>query len=174
MAHALMARYRAGQMSIEAICELEAEALGERTHDEVAAVYARVAERVAASVHDDVRALLRALRARGWSVHVVSGSLGDAVAACMRYAEIPFDTAAGAALVREGGAVRARLAAAVPLFEGKVHALREVGAWPAGLGLGDGGWDVSFLRECALPVLVRPKPTLLDAMAGHPHAVVLA
>jgi hypothetical protein len=52
-------------------------------------------------------------------------------------------------------------------------ALTAAGAWPASLGLGDGGWDVTFLRDVHLPVLVHPKPALVEAMRGHPRAVVI-
>jgi hypothetical protein len=34
--------------------------------------------------------------------------------------------------------------------------------------MGDGGWDATFLRGCALPLLVHPKASLLDAMKDHP------
>lgn len=173
LARALMRRYAAGEIAIGAMCELQAEALGERSEQEYAALLRDVAVRVSIAVRHDVRALLTALADEGWTVHVVSGSLGDAVEACLRRAEIPFHTVAGATLRREGDQVRARLEGEIPLFEAKVRALTATKRWPAGLGLGDGGWDVTFLREVALPVLVHPKPALLDAMREHPRAFVL-
>ncbi len=173
LAHALMAFYRAGTISIGDICALQAEAVGERSEDDLAQLYARVAARVAATVRPEVRALLQTLTARGFTVHVVSGSLGDAVAACMRAAELPHTTVAGATLARDGAWVQGRCVGEIPLFEGKVRALSAAGAWPAALGLGDGGWDVTFLRDVFAPVLVHPKPALLDAMAGHTRAVVI-
>ncbi len=174
LARALIERYRAGAIGIAEMCELEAEAVGERSEEDLGALYDLVAERVAATVRPEVRALLAALRARGFGVHVVSGSLGDAVARCLARAGIACDTVAGAALAREGERVLPTLAGEVPLFEGKVRALSAAGAWPASLGLGDGGWDVTFLREVFLPVLVHPKAALVEAMRGHPRAVVIA
>lgn len=173
LAQAIMAKYRAGEVSIEAMCELQAEAVGDRTEEDLDALYTRVAERVAATVRPEVRVLLTTLFEQGYAVHVVSGSLGDAVAKCLVRAEIPFTSATGAVLAREGGRVLATCARAAPLFDGKVRALDGLGAWPASLGLGDGGWDVTFLRDVHLPVLVHPKPALLEAMRAHPRAVVI-
>ncbi len=173
LAQAVMAKYRAGEVAIGPMCELQAEAMGDRSEAELSALYDRVAERVARTVRPEVRALLKALYDRGYVIHVVSGSLGDAVERCLARAEIPFTTASGASLARDGDRVLPRCAKEIPLFEGKVRALRAASAWPASLGLGDGGWDVTFLRDVHLPVLVHPKPALLEAMCGHPRAVVI-
>lgn len=173
LARALMRRYAAGEIAIDVMCELQAEAVGERTESELAALYDDVATRVAAAVRDEVRALLTALVAEAWTVHVVSGSLGDAVAACLTRADIPFHSVAGARLQRDGARVRGRLDGEIPLFDGKVRALAATGRWPAALGLGDGGWDVTFLRDAGVPVLVHPKPALAEALRDHPRAVVL-
>ena len=173
LARALMREYQAGRIEIGAMCELQAEAVGDRSERDLADLYDRVAARVAPTVRPEVRELLIALRARGFTVHVVSGSLGDAVARCLTAAGVPYDTVAGATLARDGDRVLPTLAGAVPLFDGKVRALTAAGAWPSSLGLGDGGWDVTFLRDVHLPVLVHPKPALVEAMRGHPRAVVI-
>ncbi len=173
LAHALMARYRAGEIAIGPMCELQAEAVGDRSEQDLSALYHRVAERVAATVRPEVRALLETLASMGYSVHVVSGSLGDAVERCLTRAGIPFTTVAGARLSRRDGHVLPSLAGEIPLFDAKVRALESARAWPASLGLGDGGWDVTFLRDVHLPVLVHPKPALEEAMRGHPRAVVI-
>lgn len=173
LARALLAAYAAGRIPIGPMCELQAESTGERSEDELAALYADVAERVAPTVRVEVRDLVLRLRDAGFAVHVASGSLGDAVAACMRRVGIPYDTVAGAALRRRGAWVEGALDGEVPLFDGKVRAFERAGAWPAAVGMGDGGWDATFLREAGLPLLVHPKPALREAMAGHPRAVVL-
>lgn len=173
LAQALLRAYAAGGIAIGPMCELQAESTGERSEAELAALYAEVAERVAPTVRPAVRDLVLRLRGAGWRVHVASGSLGDAVAACMRRAGIPYDVVDGAALRRRGGWVEGALDGEVPLFEGKVRAFTRAGVWPAAVGMGDGGWDVTFLRDAGLPVLVHPKPALREAMAGHPRAVVL-
>lgn len=174
LARALMQRYAAGDISIGDMCELQAESVGGRSEAELLALYDEVAERVVATVRPAVRDLLTRLHARGMTVHVVSGSLGDAVAHCLRRAGIPFDTVAGATLARAGERVLPALAGEIPLFEGKVRALVAAGVWPSALGLGDGGWDVTFLCDVHLPVLVHPKAALVEAMGAHPRAVVLA
>lgn len=173
LAHALMARYRAGEIAIGPMCELQAEALGDRSQRDLSALFDRVAERVALTVRPEVRELLRTLASMGYTVHVVSGSHGDAVERCLVRAGIPFATVAGARLEREGDHVLPSLAGEIPLFDAKVRALSAASAWPASLGLGDGGWDVTFLRDVHLPVLVHPKPALEEAMRGHPRAVVI-
>jgi phosphoserine phosphatase len=173
LAQALLRANAAGRITVAPMCELQAEATGERSEAELAALYAEVAERVAPTVRVGVRDLILQLRAVGWRVHVASGSLGDAVAVCMRRVGIPFDTVDGAALRRRGDHVEAALDGEIPLFDGKVRAFTRQGVWPAAVGLGDGGWDVTFLRDAGLPVLVHPKPALSEAMAGHPRAVVL-
>jgi phosphoserine phosphatase len=169
----LMQMYQQGTISIEAICELQAEAVGDRTETELAEVYNRVAVRVAATVRTEVRELLCKLKSRGWSIHVVSGSLGDAVERCCSVAGIPFDSVAGATLVRSGQTVVSTLARATPLHGIKIERLQEISAWPCALGIGDGGWDAPFLGTVFLPVLVHPKPALVEAMRDVSRTVIL-
>jgi len=173
LAQELLRENAAGRITVAPMCEMQAEATGERSEDELAALYAEVAERVAPTVRTGVRDLILRLRDVGWRVHVASGSLGDAVAVCMRRCGIPFDTVDGAALRRRGSYVEAALDGEIPLFGGKVRAFTTAGVWPAAVGMGDGGWDVTFLQDAGLPVLIHPKPALREAMAGHPRAVVL-
>jgi phosphoserine phosphatase len=173
LAQGLLRAYAAGRIPIGPMCELQAESTGERTADELQTLFDEVAERVAATVRPAVRDLLLRLRAEGFAVHVASGSLGEAVATCMRRAGLPYDTVAGASLRRRGAWVEGALDGEIPLFDGKVRAFERVGVWPAVVGMGDGGWDVTFLRAAGLPVLVHPKPALAAAMEGHPRAVVL-
>jgi phosphoserine phosphatase len=173
LARALLAAHAAGAIPIAAMCALQAEAMGERSESELTALHADVAERVAPTVRGAVRTLVLRLRDAGFAVHVATGSLGDAVAACLRRVGIPYDSVDGATLQRHGTWVAGALAGPVPLFEGKVRAFAAQGAWPAAVGLGDGGWDASFLQEVGLPVLVHPKPALLAAMEGHPRALVM-
>jgi phosphoserine phosphatase len=174
VANALFARYSAGQIDVRVMCDLQAEAIGDRPEREFAALIAHVAERVAATVRHDVRAILRAARGAGAQIHVVTGSLGLAVEATLRRAGVPFDRVTGAALMRADGHVHARIQRTSPLFDGKVDALRDAGSWPAAIGLGDGGWDHPFLRQVYIPVLVRPKPALLEAMRDVPRTIVLS
>jgi phosphoserine phosphatase len=140
---------------------------------ELTALIDEVAVQLAPRARPEVRELLRAARAEGFAVHVVTGSLGIAVEATLRWAEIPFDRVAGGVLRVDGDFARATMARTCPLFEGKVDALREGGQWPAAIGLGDGGWDHTFLRQVHVPVLVHPKPALETAMQDVLHAVVL-
>jgi phosphoserine phosphatase len=107
------------------------------------------------------------------AVHVVTGSLGLAVEATLRHAGIAFDSVSGGVLRVVEGVVGAELERHPPLFEGKVTALREGGCWPAALGLGDGGWDHTFLREVHVPVLVHPQPALEHAMRDVSRAITL-
>ena len=50
------------------------------------------------------------------------------------------------------------------MVKADIDALHAVGAWPPALGLGDGGWDATFLGGCAVPLLVHPSDALLHAM----------
>ncbi len=171
LTEALLARYAAGDIPIGPMCTLEAEALGARSTAELSDLLDDVGAAVAETVRPEARALLTDARARGFTVHVVSGSLGAAVEAVLRIAGLPYDTVSGAVLQTVDGHVAPTLAGPIPLFDGKVRALAAAGAWPAALGMGDGGWDVTFLRDVHVPVLMHPKPALEAAMAGHPRAV---
>lgn len=172
IADALFARYGAGEIDVRVMCDLEAETLGDRPESELAALIDDVAADVARTAHPAVRTLLAQARAAGATIHVVTGSLGRAVEATLRRAAIPFDRVSGAVLRVERGHAAATLAAQSPLFEGKVRALGAAGGWPAALGLGDGGWDHTFLREVFVPVLVHPKPALEAHMADVSRRVI--
>lgn len=173
LARALMDRYVCGEIPIGAMCELQAEAAGDRGADEYAAWLDRAADRLASHVRPTVRALLQALVARGATVHVVSGSLGALVESTLRRGEVPFHSVAGATLRREGDRVLPRLAGPIPLFEHKIEALTAAGAARPALGLGDGGWDAPFLRASWLPVLIEPRPALLEALADDARVMRL-
>lgn len=171
---ALMERYARGEIAIEAMCDLEAEALGDRTLEEYNSLLERVGAEIARNVRPAVRELLVAARAAGMTIHIVSGSLGASVETVCRLAGLPFDTVTGGELETRAGFVSSTLAGAIPLFEGKVRALERVSASPAAVAMGDGGWDVTFLRDAHVPVLVHPKPALVDSMRDHPRAVCLS
>ncbi len=173
LAQALMDRYAAGEIDVAVMCELQAESMGDRSDAAFAELVARVVARHLPLVRPEVRALLIEARARGYGIHVVSGSVGRAVEALLVLAEVPFDTVQGATLVIDRGHVLPSLAGPIPLHEGKVEALRSVGAWPPRVGLGDGHWDAPFLRGAAVPVLVFARPGLRAAMAGHPRLMLL-
>jgi phosphoserine phosphatase len=171
IARLLFAGYERGDIDVRTMCDLEAETVADRDASEFDALVDEVAEQAAAAVRTEVRDFLRVAHARGVAVHVVSGSLGGLVERALARAEIPFDRVTGAVLVRDGGRVQATIERTSPLFEGKVTALAEDGRWPAAVGLGDGGWDHTFLRACCLPVLVHPKPALVEAMKDVPNVV---
>jgi phosphoserine phosphatase len=173
LARDLYERYQRDLIDVATMCELEAICLGDRPAAEFDALVEDVAREAARHVRADIRALLVAAHDAGARVHVVSASLASVVVATLRAAEIPFDTVAGAVLARAGDRVAATLTEPAPLFDGKVSALARTGSWPAALGLGDGGWDHSFLRAVHVPVLVHPKPRLVAAMADVPRAVRL-
>ncbi len=178
IAKALFALYESGEIGIDVMCDLEAETVGDRPAAEFDALLDEVAVRAASVVRSDVRAFMQRAHARGVEIHVVTGSLGALVERCLVRAEIPFDRVSGAALVRDGqgsnGHVRAEIAMTSPLFEGKVEALAGGGRWPAAIGMGDGGWDHTFLKACRVPVLIHPKPALIEAMKGVTRSVVVA
>lgn len=167
-AEALIAGHAAGKVPVEPLCDLEAEAVGGRPVKEFEALLDEVAEMFLPRVRRASVALLRELRDRGYAVHVVSGSLAALVAATLSRAGVTVDRISGGRLYVDGDTVLARLDGPIPLHGGKVDALRAAGHWPAALGMGDGGWDATFLRGCALPLLVHPKETLRAAMKDHP------
>lgn len=167
-AEALIAGHAAGRVPVEPLCDLEAEAVGGRSLAEFGALLDEVAEMFLPRMRPASVELLRALRDRGFAVHVVSGSLAALVEATLARAGVAVDRVSGGRLHVEGERVHPRLAGPIPLHGGKVDALRAAGHWPAALGMGDGGWDATFLRGCALPLLVHPKDSLRDAMKDHP------
>lgn len=173
LARALMDRYACGDIPIGPMCELQAEASGDRDVDDFDAWLSRAADRIVPHVRPTVRALLRALREKGATIHVVTGSLGALVETALRRAEVPFDTVAGGVLQRDGARVLPTLASPIPLFEGKIAALAAAGATHPALGLGDGGWDAPFLRASWLPVLIEPRPALVDALQDDPRVMRL-
>lgn len=173
-AEALIAGHAAGRVDIRDLCDLEAACAGDRPRDEFDALLADVAAKFSRHMRDESVRLLQALRGEGFAVHVVSGSLGALVRATLEAAGVTVDHVSGGELAARGDAVSSRLVAPIPLHGGKVDALRAAGRWPAAVGMGDGGWDATFLRGCALPLLVHPKPTLLDAMKDHPHVARLS
>jgi phosphatidylglycerophosphatase C len=167
-AEAVIAGHAAGRVDIRDLCDLEAACAGDRPRAEFDALLGEVAAEFAARMRDESVRLLGALRAEGFAVHVVSGSLGDLVRATLQAAGVTVDRVSGGELAAGEDAVSSRLVAPIPLHGGKVDALRAAGHWPAAVGMGDGGWDATFLRGCALPLLVHPKASLLDAMKDHP------
>ena len=173
LAHAFVDAYRAGHIDIVRICELQACALGDRSVAELDALVDVVAGAARERVRPDVRALFDLAARAGVAVHVVSGSLGLAVARTLDAAGVAYASVSGAELAVDDAHVRAALAGPIPLHAGKVRALEAVGAWPPALGLGDGGWDAPFLQGCEAALLVHPAPALARAMAGHPRLLVL-
>jgi phosphoserine phosphatase len=170
IAERLFAMYGNGVIDVRTMCDLQAETVADRALDEMTALIEDVAAEAARKVRVEVRELLTAAHASGYRVEVVTGSLGWAVERALDLANIPHDRVSGAVLAKDGRHVYAKLERTSPLFEGKVDALREGGAWPAAMGLGDGGWDHTFLRQTFVPVLVHPKPALVDAMRDVPTA----
>lgn len=172
IAQELFAMYNRGEIDVRIMCDLEAETIGDRPVAELDTLIASVAESVVPLVRPDIRALLLSAHAAGAEIHVVTGSLGRAVEATLRRAAIPFDRVTGGELDIRDGIAHATLARRCPLFEEKLECLCQTGRWPAAMGLGDGEWDRTFLREVHVPVLVHPKPALLSAMKDVPRAVV--
>jgi phosphoserine phosphatase len=166
IAKRLFEMYDRGDIGVRVMCDLEAETVADRSAGEFDALLAEIAERAARAVRTEVRTFVQEAHRRGAYVHVVTGSLGSLVERSLLRAEIPADRVSGAVLAREGDRVRAVIAETSPLFEGKVDALRAGGHWPAAIGMGDGGWDHTFLKACRVAVLVHPKPALVDAMSG--------
>jgi phosphoserine phosphatase len=173
LALAFIDAYRGGRMSIEHICKIQSEVLGDRTQAALDALLALVAERVAARIRPAVRLIVEEAGRSGVEVHVVTGSLAGAVAATLRRAGLVHATVSGATLRTEGDRVLPVLARPIPLHGGKVDALQAAGAWPPALGMGDGGWDATFLGGCAVPLLVHPSPALLDAMSPVAGVMIL-
>ena len=97
----------------------------------------------------------------------------DAVAATLRLAGLQHATVSGATLSAEGDRVLPSLARPIPLHGAKVDALQAAGAWPPALGMGDGGWDATFLGGCAVALLVHPSAALLDAMNSTTGVMIL-
>ncbi len=171
LARAVLAAYARGAIRIDSLCALEAIALGDRTVTELKDCLAAIAERMVAAVRPEARAFLHGARALGFGIHVVSGSLGAAVEAALEAAGLPYDSVTGATLTMAEGYVHPTLAGDIPLHEGKVRALEAANAWPTAVGMGDGGWDASFLRGVYVPVLMYPAPALVAAMGAHPRVV---
>lgn len=173
-AEALIEGHAAGRVDIRDLCDLEAACAGDRPRAEFDDLLRAVAAEYAGRMRDESVRLLAALRAQGFAVHVVSGSLGALVQATLDAAGVAVDRVSGGELAAREDYVSSTLVAPIPLHGGKVDALREAGHWPAAVGMGDGGWDATFLRGCALPLLVHPKPALLAAMKDHPHVARLS
>jgi phosphoserine phosphatase len=174
IAKRLFEMYDRGDIGVRVMCDLEAETVADRPANEFDALVDEVAMRAARAVRPEVRAFVQQAHRQGVHVHVVTGSLGALVERALMRAEIPTDRVSGAVLAREGDRVRAVIAETSPLFEGKVDALRAGGEWPAAIGMGDGGWDHTFLKACLVPVLVHPKPALVEAMRGVEGCVLVA
>jgi phosphatidylglycerophosphatase C len=173
LALAFIAAYRTGRVSIERICQIQSEVLGDRRRAELEALLEIIATRVAARIRPAVRVVVEEAARVGVPVHVVTGSLGAAVAATLRRAGLAHASVSGAVLRVEGDRVLPRLAHAIPLHGGKVDALRSVGAWAPALGLGDGAWDATFLGGCAVPLLVHPSAALTEAMGAVGGVMIL-
>ncbi len=173
LALAFIGAYRSGRMSIERICQLQAESLGDRPAAEFDALIETVAARVALRIRPAVRVIVEEAARVEVAVHVVTGSLGIAVSTALRLGGLTHATAAGGTLVVRDGRVLPSLVGPIPLHGGKVTALQAAGAWPPALGMGDGGWDSTFLRGCAVPLLVHPTPALLDAMVATAGVMIL-
>ncbi|MBK8692459.1 MAG: haloacid dehalogenase-like hydrolase [Deltaproteobacteria bacterium] len=173
LALAFIGAYRAGRMSIEHICKIQSEVLGDRSRSALDALLSQVAERVAERIRPAVRLIVEEAGRAGVEVHVVTGSLEAAVATTLRRAGLTHATVSGATLRTEGDRVLPALARPIPLHGGKVDALQAAGAWPPALGMGDGGWDATFLGGCAVALLVHPSPALLDAMTPAPGVMIL-
>jgi len=173
-AEALIAGHAAGRVDIRDLCDLEAACAGDRPRSEFDALLAEVAQAFARRMRDESVRLLHALRGEGYAVHVVTGSLSALVRATLDAAGVSVDRVSGGELAERDGFVSSRLVAPIPLHGGKVEALRGAGHWPAAVGMGDGGWDATFLQGCALPLLIHPKATLLAAMKEHPRVARLS
>lgn len=173
-AEALIAGHAAGLVPIEPLCDLEAEASGGRSCAEFDAFLAEVGGVFARRMRPESVELLTRLRGAGFAVHVVTGSLGALVEATLRAAGLAVDAVSGGSLRVRDGQVLPTLAQPIPLHEGKVDALRAAGRWPAAVAMGDGGWDASFLRGSALPLLVHARPKLVEAMKEHPSVARLS
>jgi phosphoserine phosphatase len=173
LALAFIAAYRAGRVTIERICQIQSEVLGDRRAAELDALLDLVAARVAERIRPAVRVVVEEAAREGVPVHVVTGSLGSAVSATLRRAGLAHASVSGAVLRVEGDRVLPRLAHPIPLHGGKVDALRAVGAWAPALGMGDGGWDATFLGGCAVPLLVHPSDALTDAMRAVGGVMIL-
>lgn len=167
----LMERYAQGDISIKALCDLQAECIADRSREDLDVVIAEVAAEGARLFRPEVRALLAEARRHGFAVHVVSGSLSCVVRATLERAGVRVESVSGGELVERDGWVHPELDGEIPLFEGKSHALERQGARPAALGLGDGGWDAPFLSEAHVPVLVYPTTALVAAMHGREDAL---
>lgn len=167
----LMERYRAGEIGIRALCDLQAEAVADRSREALEQAMAEIADEGAALFRPEIRELLTQARAHGFEVHVVTGSLGWVVEATLRKAGVTVDSVSGGVLIERDGWVLPQLAGEIPLFEHKAEALGAKGARPAAIGLGDGGWDAPFLHETHVPVLVYATATLVEAMRARPDAV---
>ncbi len=164
LALAFIGAYKVGRISIERICQIQSEVLGDRTQAALDALIARVAEQVAARIRPSVRIIVEEAALTNVPVHVVTGSLGAAVAMTLRHAGLAHATVSGAVLCIEGDRVLPKLAHPIPLHGAKVDALQAAAAWPPALGMGDGGWDANFLGGCAVALLVHPSAALLEAM----------
>ncbi|MFO0625720.1 MAG: HAD family hydrolase [Polyangiales bacterium] len=173
-AEARISGHAAGRVDIRDLCDLEAACAGDRPQDAFDELLETVARDHARHMRDESVRLLDALRGAGFAIHVVTGSLGALVRATLRVAGVAVDHVSGGELAVREGAVTSSLVAPIPLHGGKVDALRAAGHWPAAVGMGDGGWDATFLRGCALPLLVHPKPALLAAMKDHPQVARLS
>lgn len=173
-AAALIAGHAAGTVPIEALCDLEAEAAGGRPRSEYDALLREVAAVFATRMRPESVALITRLYREGFSVHVVTGSLGALVEATLEAAGVTVSAVSGGRLVELESTVLPTLAEPIPLNEGKVAALRAAGRWPPAVGLGDGGWDANFLGGCAIPLLVHPSQRLVDAMKQHPTVARLS
>ncbi|MBL8602671.1 MAG: haloacid dehalogenase-like hydrolase [Myxococcales bacterium] len=170
---AVLDAYARGAIDITTLCNLQTQSLGGRSLASLDALLEGAAETVAARIHPEVRRLLAETAARGWPLHVVSGSLGRLVARTLTLAAIPFASVSGGVLKVEGDWVHAALAGPIPLHAHKIDALKAQGAWPPALGLGDGGWDAPFLHGAFAAALIEPKPALRDAMREHPRCFTL-
>ena len=173
LAEALMERYAAGHIAVEAMCVLQAVSVADRPLADMELLYARAADAVIDRVRPAVRALMDALSRDGFVVHVVTASLGSLVRVALARAGLSAARVSGGELDAIDGWARPTLAVQIPVFHRKVEALTAAGDWPPALGMGDGGWDAPFLAGSHLPLLIHPKASLVEALSTHPRVTKL-
>jgi phosphatidylglycerophosphatase C len=171
------AAYLAGAFPEERVCEIMTWACAGWLRSEIDALAERVLDATGfeSRLHGEALRVVSWARERGIALHLVSASPRAIVHAAAR--RLRFDLAnvsSASEVVGEDGVVAPRVHRPIPYGQGKVVRLRErAGQRPLYAAFGDSGFDVPMLAASRVPVMIRPKPSLVARATELPGVVVL-
>ncbi len=177
LAHRIHEAYLAGSFPEERVCEVIAWITAGWHKSEVDAFAEDVLDATGFRERPQAEALrvVEWARRRGVTTLLVSASPRPIVEAAAR--RLSFDLAYVAAVTEHfdtTGAVKPSVHRPIPYGDGKVARLRErLGGRPLHAAFGDNVFDVSMLRASRVPVMIRPKPALVERAPDVPGVVIL-